>query len=243
MNVNPDVLEWGVAGSFLLLDQKENQLVSFGSFNGFQTVGGFGLNSYSFSEPVWVGVEPNGISILDRLENKITFLDYRLNYMSEINLEPRIFPELAVIDKYGIIYIYSSQYHGIFQFEKGRLRKVPHINLNRFSSIDYCIDKLAINQGGDIALLDCNNFVYLFSKNGSYKGSFSSEINKPIFLVPVREHWFVFNKKGNGESVFDKSVTLQIPAVSIPIVDIKNMNRSLAILSKDHISILNVKLK
>ena len=25
LNVNPDVLEWGVAGSFLLLDQKENQ--------------------------------------------------------------------------------------------------------------------------------------------------------------------------------------------------------------------------
>ena len=56
-------------------------------------------------------------------------------------------------------------------------------------------------------------------------------------------HWFVFNDKGDGESVFDKSVTLHIPAISTPIVDIKNMNRSLAILSKDHISILNVKLK
>ena len=92
-------------------------------------------------------------------------------------------------------------------------------------------------------MLDCNNIVYLFSKNGAYKGSFSSEINKPIFLVPIREHWFVFNDKGDGESVFDKSVTLHIPAISTPIVDIKNMNRSLAILSKDHISILNMKLK
>ncbi len=62
-------------------------------------------------------------------------------------------------------------------------------------------------------------------------------------LVPIREHWFVFNGKGDGESVFDKSVTLHIPDLSTPIVDIKNMNRSLAILSKDHISILNVKLK
>ena len=243
LNVNPDVLEWGVAGSFLLLDQKENQLVSIGSLNGFQTVGGFGLNSYSFTEPVWVGVEPNGISVLDRLENKIILLDYRLNYMTAISLEPRIFPELAVIDKYGLIYIYSSQYHSIFKFESKRLRKVPHIDLNRFSDIDYCINKLAINQDGEIGLLDCNNIVYLFSKNGAYKGSFSSEINKPIFLVPIREHWFVFNDKGDGESVFDKSVTLHIPAISTPIVDIKNMNRSLAILSKDHISILNVKLK
>ena len=243
MNINPDLMEWGVAGSFLLLDQKENQLVSIGSLNGFQTIGGFGLNSYSFSEPVWVGVEPNGISVIDRLENKITFLDYRLNYMTAISLEPRIFPELAVIDKYGMIYIYSSQYHSIFQFKKRRLSKLPHIDLNRFLNIDYCIDKLAINQDGDIGLLGCNNFVYLFSKNGAYKGSFSSEISKPIFLVPIREHWFVFNNKGDGESVFDKSVTLDIPAISTPIVDIKNMNRSLAILSKDHISILDVKIK
>ena len=243
LNVNPDVLEWGVAGSFLLLDQKENQLVSISSLNGFQTVGGFGLNSYSFTEPVWVGVEPNGISVLDRLENKIILLDYRLNYMTTISLEPRIFPELAVIDKFGITYIYSSQYHSIFQFEKRFLRKVPHIDLNRFSNIDYCVNKLAINQDGDFGLLDCNNIVYLFSKNGAYKGSFSSEINKPIFLVPIREHWFVFNDKGDGESIFDKSVILQIPAISTPIVDIKNMNRSLAILSKDHISVLNVKFK
>ena len=163
--------------------------------------------------------------------------------MTAISLEPRIFPELAVIDKYGLIYIYSSQYHSIFKFESKRLRKVPHIDLNRFSDIDFCINKLAINQDGDFGLLDCNNIVYLFSKNGAYKGSFSSEIYKPIFLVPIREHWFVFNGKGDGESVFDKSVTLHIPAISTPIVDIKNMNRSLAILSKDHISILNVKLK
>jgi len=142
-----------------------------------------------------------------------------------------------------LIYIYSSQYHSIFQFESRRLRKIPHIDLNRFSNIDYCVDKLAINQDGDIGLLDCNNNVYLFSKNGAYKGSFKPEINKPVFLVPMREHWFVFNEKGDGESVFDKSVSLHIPDLSTPIVDIKNMNRSLAILSKDHISILNVKLK
>ena len=92
-------------------------------------------------------------------------------------------------------------------------------------------------------MLDCNNIVYLFSKNGAYKGSFSSEINKPIFLVPIRQHWFVFNDKGDGESVLNKSLTFRIPAACTPVVDIKNMNRSLAILSKDHISILNVKLK
>ncbi len=243
LNINPDILEWGVAGSFLLLDQKENQLVSIGNLTGFQTVGGFGLNSYSFSEPIWVGIEPNGISIIDRLDNKIIYLDYRLNFMSEIRLKPKLFPELAGIDKRGVLYIYSSQYHSVFQFEKRRLNKIPHIDLNRFHNIDYCIIKLAVNQDGDVGLLDCNKFVHLFSKHGEYKGAFRSDIINPSFLVPIREHWLVFNEMGRGKSIFDKITDVKIPDVSTPVIDIKNMNRSLAVLSKDHISILNVNFK
>ena len=153
LNINPDSFEWGVAGSFLLLDKIDNQLVSVGNLNGFQTVGGFGRNNFSFSEPIWVGVEPNGISILDRLENKIVYLDYRLNYMSEVNLEPRLYPDLAAIDKWGKMFIYSSQFHNIFHFEKRHLRKTPHIDLNRFPSIDFCIRKLMVNQDGELLSL------------------------------------------------------------------------------------------
>ena len=51
LHINPDSFEWGVAGSFLLLDKIDNQLVSVGNLNGFQTVGGFGRNNFSFSEP------------------------------------------------------------------------------------------------------------------------------------------------------------------------------------------------
>ena len=86
----------------------------------FKLLEGLDLIHIHLLRPVWVGVEPNGISVLDRLENKIILLDYRLNYMTAISLEPRIFPELAVIDKYGLIYIYSSQYHSIFKFESKR---------------------------------------------------------------------------------------------------------------------------
>ena len=57
-----------------------------------------------------------------------------------------------------------------------------------------------------------------------------------------KDKWYVFNKEGNGQSIIE-TIILQIPAVSLPIKDIKSMNRSLAILSNDHISILNVKLK
>ena len=99
-----------------------------------------------------------------------------------------------------------------------------------------------VNQDGEFGILDCNTYVHLFSKHGEFKRTIKSHIGSPEFLVPIRDKWYVFNKEGNGQSIIEK-ITLQIPAVSLPIKDIKSMNRSLAILSNDHISILNVKLK
>ena len=242
LNIKPSLVEWGVAGSFLLLDKIDNQLVSIGNLSGMQTVSGFGRGSFSFSEPIWVGVDPNGISVIDRLENKVVQLDYRLNYLGEINLEPRLYPDLATIDQWGRILIYSSQFHSIFYFENRLLNKTPLIDLNRFSKIDFCIKQLNVNENGNIGLLDCNSNFHLFSRHGEYKNSFTSNIKSGEFLVPLRNFWFVFNRNGEGESII-KKIKLQIPDVSIPIIDVKSMNRSLAVLSKDHILILNAKLK
>ena len=62
------------------------------------------------------------------------------------------------------------------------------------------------------------------------------------FLVPIREKWFIFNKDGVGKSLVQNE-DYKLPNVSTPIIDIKSMNRSLAVLSKDHILILNAKIK
>ena len=48
LNINPSLVEWGIAGSFLLLDKIDNQLVSIGALNGLQTVGGFGRGPFIF---------------------------------------------------------------------------------------------------------------------------------------------------------------------------------------------------
>jgi len=242
LNIKPSLVEWGIAGSFLLLDKIDNQLVSMGALNGLQTVGGFGRGPFSFSEPIWVGVDPHGISIIDRLENKVIQLDYRLNYMGEINLEPRLYPDLAAIDQWGKILIYSSQFHSIFLLENRLLNKIPLIDLNRFSKIGFCVKQININENGEIGLLDCDSNFHLFSRHGEYKNSFTSNIQSGKFLVPLRNSWFVFNEKGEGESII-KKIKLKIPDVSLPVVDVKSLNRSLAVLSKDHILILNAKLK
>ncbi len=242
LNINPDVFEWGVAGNFLLLDKMENQLVSIGSLNDLQLVGGFGRKTVSFSEPIWVGVAPNGILLIDRLDNKIISLDYRLIYMNEVNLEPRIYPELAAIDKWGTLYMYSSQYHSIFSFKQASLRQIPHIDLKRYDNIDYCLSQIMINEQGDIGILGCDNSVHIFSRHGEYKSSYYPSIDDIEFLVPLRGDWLVFNKAGDGISILSNK-KLEIPEVSIPILDIKSMNRSVAVLSKDHILILNAQTK
>ena len=54
LDIKPDIVEWGVGGSYLLLDKINHQLVSVGSLRGMQMVGGFGRKAVSFSEPIWV---------------------------------------------------------------------------------------------------------------------------------------------------------------------------------------------
>ena len=146
----------------LLLDKINHQLVSVGSLSGMQMVGGFGRKTVSFSEPIWVGVAPDGILLIDRLENKVILLDYRLTYMYDISLEPRLYPDLAAIDNWGTVYMYSSQYHSIFAFKQKSLIQNPYIDLRTFNNIDYCISQIEINQGGNIGLLGCDNSVHIF---------------------------------------------------------------------------------
>ena len=91
-------------------------------------------------------------------------------------------------------------------------------------------------------MLGCDNSVHIFSRHGEYKNSYYPDIVSAEFLVPLSNDWLVFNKNGEGLSLFLNNM-LEIPEVSIPILDIKSMNRSVAVLSKDHILILNAQFQ
>ena len=237
LDIKPDIVEWGVGGSYLLLDKINHQLVSVGSLSGMQMVGGFGRKAVSFSEPIWVGVAPDGILLIDRLENKIILLDYRLTYMYDISLEPRLYPDIAAIDHWGTVYMYSSQYHSIFALKQKTLIQNPYIDLRTFNNIDYCLSQIEINQGGNIGLLGCDNSVHIFSRHGKYQKSYYPDLVSVDFLVALRDDWLLFNKDGDGLSLLSNE-RLTIPDVSVPIKDIKSMNKSVAILSKEYSSFL-----
>ena len=77
---------------------------------------GIWRKTISFSEPIWVGVAPDGILLIDRLENKIISLDYRLIYMNEISLEPRLYLMLLSLrGKFLIITLIVNFNHEVLE--------------------------------------------------------------------------------------------------------------------------------
>tara|TARA_Y100000590_G_scaffold467959_1_gene648763 strand:+ start:3490 stop:4332 length:843 start_codon:yes stop_codon:yes gene_type:complete len=238
LDLKPDLLNWSIANRFLLLDKSKHELIELGPFGDVVLSSGFGLRSQRYGELIWMGISPHGILIVDRLGNQITVLDYRLNPVTSNGFEPRIFPEHAAVDPWGRIYLYSNQYNSIFLYD-GELDQQPLIDLNRVVEIGSCLQDLEINQDGELAILDCEGTVHFFHVLGNLQYSYPSHVRQAKFLTAVRNKWFVFNSEGNGRSVQDQE-PVSIPGASIPVLDITSMNRSIAILARDHILVLNV---
>ena len=57
-----------------------------------------------------------GVQIIDRFENELIQIDFRLNPIQSIHFNHAIFPELASIDPWGRLFIYSKTYNSIFLF-------------------------------------------------------------------------------------------------------------------------------
>lgn len=240
LGIEPTKVGWSIANNLLLLDVNHSELIELSSFGDVTLSGGFNQRSSSFNELIWMGLSPNGIQVVDRLENKIITLDYRLNSMGKSKLNRHIFPELGALDSWGRLFLYSRTYNVIFSVEQKRLIETPFIDLTKEFGKSACLKDLEVNQDGELAFLDCDGTVHIFNRLGQVQLYYPSKIDNAEFLVPVRQRWFVFNTQGEGRSI-KTNETVTIPVASLPVVDIASLNRSLAILSNDHILILDVK--
>ncbi|MBT3518204.1 MAG: hypothetical protein HOC41_09415 [Candidatus Marinimicrobia bacterium] len=240
LGIEPTKVGWSIANNLLLLDVNHSELIELSSFGDVTLSGGFNQRSSSFNELIWMGLSPNGIQVVDRLENKIITLDYHLNSMGESKLNRHIFPELGALDSWGRLFLYSRTYNVIFSVEQKRLIETPFIDLTKEFGKSACLKDLEVNQDGELAFLDCDGTVHIFNRLGQVQLYYPSKIDNAEFLVPVRQRWFVFNTQGEGRSI-KTNETVTIPVASLPVVDIASLNRSLAILSNDHILILDVK--
>ena len=240
LDIEPSRINWSIANKFILLDERNRELFELGPFGNLNLNGGFGKTVSRYGELVWMGISPAGIQLVDRLENEIVILDYRLDPIQTIPLDERIFPEQATLDPWGRLFLYSRGYNSIYLYENFHLDKMPFIDLSKIFSSGFCLQDLGVNQDGEIALLGCDGIFHSFSYNGQKLLSFPSTINNAQFLVSVRDDWFIFNSNGDGISIKTET-PLSIPGSSIPVIDIASMNRSIAILANDHILILDVK--
>ena len=240
LDLKPSKINWSFDNRFLLIDKYKQEIFQLDKFGNLNTNNPLNYNSNMYGDLVWVGVSPIGIQVLDRLENQVLIFDHNLNPITNIKIEKKIFPDAVTIDSWGNLYFYSKTYNSVYTFKGNELGKQPFIDLGTVFSNTFCTQDISINQNFELGILDCNGILHIFNRNGKKKKSVNTVIDKSEFLIPSRNDWLVFNSKGVGISINDQN-SIIIPNFNTSIIDIANLNRSLAVLSSDHILIMDVK--
>mgnify|MGYP004231444753 FL=1 len=238
LDLNPNKLNWSINNSFLLLDEEKNQLFSLEPPDNLNLSPISGLESSIYGQLIWMGLAPDGFRVVDRLENEILFLDHRLNLIQRISIKPNLYPDMVAISHQGILYMYSQSYNSIFSFDRLKININPLIDFKRKRLESDCIIDMSTNHLGEIAVLNCQNKVMLFSQNGKLKSLFSILLPEPSHIVSIEDDWFLFNSQGKATST-KTMMQYSIPETSVPIIDIESMGKLIAILSSDHILILH----
>ena len=84
LGIEPTQFEWSLANKFLLLDENRTDLISLDHSGNLSLTSGLSNPNTRFGELIWMGVAPNGIRLIYRIENEIIFLDHRLNPIQTI---------------------------------------------------------------------------------------------------------------------------------------------------------------
>ena len=240
LRFNPDKINWSLRNSFLLLDSYNSELLLLNNSGEVKFSSGLGRRHNVYGELIWAGISPIGIQVVDRLENEIIILDLNLNFMHNTSINHNLYPEMAQIDPWGKLFMYSNTHNGIFILQNGNISNKPFIDFSKEFYSNYCIKDFTINSNGNVAILGCDGKFNEFSQNGLKIRSIPIEIRNPLFLISIRDDWFVFNADGVCLSISNYEKIL-LPKIRSPILDIATINRSIAILTKEQILVLNVR--
>ncbi len=225
--------------SFLLLDSYNSELLLLKNSGEVKFSSGLGSRQNLYGELIWTGISPIGVQVIDRLKNEVIILDLNLNFMHNFLINHSLYPEIAQIDPWGKLFMYSNTYNGIFILENNYISKEPFIDFSKEFYSNYCLKDFAISSDGEVGILGCNGEFNQFSHNGLKKKSTPIKISNPRFLISIRNDWLVFNADGECLSISNHE-KISVPKISSPILDIATINRSIAILTKEQILVLNV---
>ena len=84
--------------------------------------------TFIYGDYIWMDIMPDGVKVLDRLENSLIHLDFNLNHIQSIKFRKNIYPNKASVFPWGDILIYSKVYNGLFLFTNGSLNENIFVN-------------------------------------------------------------------------------------------------------------------
>jgi hypothetical protein len=237
--IQPNILSSSYYDSYLMLDFYKQVIIKIDLSGETTFSSAIGDNSFQYGDFVWLDVMPDGIKVLDKLDNKILHLDHNLNKIQTISLSKDIYPVKASSFPWGDILLYSKTFNSIYIFINGKLDEKAFINFYKEFNSKICVEDIEINQDGEIGLLHCSGELTLFSQNGKKKITYPNLLKDAKFLVSINFEWLYFDNNGNGRFVEDKLINeLIVPAN--PIIDVISNNGFLSFLTKDHILTMDV---
>jgi len=239
LGLKPTKFSWSIGNQFILIDEVKNQIMNVNPIGHLSFPSGLSGNSV-YGQFIWAGIIPEGIGVIDRLENSINYLDLRLNTNSLLSFNQKIYPELAAVNSWGVIHLYSQTYNSIYTVERSRFNSSPFIDFTKERLSSNCFIDMSLNDDSDLLLLTCNGIAYVFSLNGKIKTSMPVSINDPKHVIAIGDDWLVFNEDGIALSI-NTNIKYILPQSSTPLVDVQSKNNSIAILSLNQILILDVK--
>ena len=239
LGLKPTKFNWSVGDRFILIDEVKNQIMNVNPNGNLSFPSGLSENSV-YGEFIWAGIIPEGVGVVDRLENSINYLDVRLNTNSVLDFSQKIYPEMAAINSSGVIHLFSQTYNSIYTVQGSRFNSSPFIDFTKERLSSNCFIDMSLNDNSDLFLLGCDGIAYVFSLNGKLKTSMPASINDPKHVIAIGDDWFVFNDHDIALSI-NTNIKYRLPQSSTPIMDVQSKNSSIAILSLNQILILDVK--
>ena len=113
LGLKPTKFNWSVGDRFILIDEVKNQIMNVNPNGNLSFPSGLSENSV-YGEFIWAGIIPEGVGVVDRLENSINYLDVRLNTNSVLDFSQKIYPEMAAVNSSGVIHLLSQTYNSIY---------------------------------------------------------------------------------------------------------------------------------
>ena len=229
---------WSIDNYFLILDKEIGSVYKFNSsYNRNKKIKNYNI-SEKFGKIVGIVSNSSGTKIIDQSNNQIFILDNDLNLLSIDILDLEIYPNVAAIDLWGKINLYSKRLNGIFLYEKD-IESRALINFDQIPKFGNCVLDIEISTNGSIGVLDCDGEVYIFNMFGKFQYSYSLSIKNPRFILPYKENWLVFQENGIGLNINNRT-NVYLPETKLKLRDITIRENKIAALYDSYILVSKI---